>query len=234
MSDITGFPPLPFGDARLQTYTVVATAIKLTLRRDVAPILLGVATDFHRLVESLILNKCGGHNYRYIAGTTMWSRHARGIAIDLNWSKHPLGAEGTFSNEDEKVIHSILTKYSYQGKRLVRWGGDYSGRKDEMHFELDQPLAFCLAAVKALQTPRVSLAHKAGSRTLKLTTPQLRGDDVRYVQRFIGGKHAGTADGIYGPATVAGVRWYQDMRGIAVDGVVGRTTWRHMGVEAIY
>ena len=58
--------------------------------------------------------------------------------------------------------------------------------------------------------------------------------DVRYVQRFIGGKHAGTADGIYGPATVAGVRWYQDMRGIAVDGVVGRTTWRHMGVEAIY
>lgn len=229
MSDITGFSVLLEGDSRLGTFTVPGTAVKLTVRRDVSPLLIGLAADFHRLVESLILGKCGGYNHRYIAGTTTWSRHARGIAIDLNWSRHPMGAENTFSAADEKVIHNLLAKYSYQGKRLIRWGGDYSGRKDEMHFELDQPLALCLAAVKALQAPRPSGTYKLGARTLKLTHPNMRGNDVAFVQRFIGPKHAGVADGIFGENTKAGVIWYQRMRGIRADGIVGDQTWRQMG-----
>lgn len=69
-----------------------------------------------------------------------------------------------------------------------------------------------------------------GLRILYLTRPQLRGADVTFVQRFIGPAKCGAADGIYGPATERGVRWYQKMRGIGVDGIVGPATWRNMGV----
>ncbi len=79
-----------------------------------------------------------------------------------------------------------------------------------------------------------------GSRVLWLTNPVMTGDDVRFVQRWIGPRQAGAADGEYGPRTEAGVRWYQNMRNDAlrraglpllqVDGRVGRHTWAQMGV----
>jgi len=73
--------------------------------------------------------------------------------------------------------------------------------------------------------------HPAGSRELHLTAPALTGADVGYVQRWIGPAQCGRSDGVYGPNTAAGVRWYQRMRGLAVDGRVGPRTWRAMGVR---
>ncbi len=69
-----------------------------------------------------------------------------------------------------------------------------------------------------------------GQRTLKVTSPRMTGADVTFVQRWIGPERAGVADGIYGPGTAAGVRWYQQMRGIPADGEVGRVTWGQMGI----
>lgn len=76
--------------------------------------------------------------------------------------------------------------------------------------------------------PRPTPNPGAGHRVLRITQPPMRGDDIRFAQRFIGAAHCGTADGIYGPHTAAGVRWYQHMRGLSVDGVVGPQTWRSM------
>lgn len=73
---------------------------------------------------------------------------------------------------------------------------------------------------------------RPGQRTLKVTSPQMTGADVAFVQKWIGPERAGVADGIYGPGTAAGVRWYQQMRGIAVDGEVGPQTWRQMGITS--
>lgn len=55
------------------------------------------------------------------------------------------------------------------------------------------------------------------------------GNDVHFVQKYIGDKRCGVADGYFGPQTKAGVKWYQEMRGIKVDGIVGPVTWRNMG-----
>lgn len=72
--------------------------------------------------------------------------------------------------------------------------------------------------------------HQPGTRLLSLQSPQLTGDDVLFVERFVGPKRAGDPDGIFGPHVDAGVRWYQGMRGIRVDGIVGPVTWANMGV----
>jgi hypothetical protein len=55
-----------------------------------------------------------------------------------------------------------------------------------------------------------------------------RGTDVLFVQRFIGSR-AGTPDGVAGAAFTAGVRWYQEMRDLDADGIVGPKTWKAMG-----
>jgi len=73
--------------------------------------------------------------------------------------------------------------------------------------------------------------YRPGSRLLHLTDPLMLGTDVLFVQRWIGPAQCGIADGVYGPHTTAGVRWYQRMRGITVDGVCGRQTFRQMGIR---
>jgi murein L,D-transpeptidase YcbB/YkuD len=71
--------------------------------------------------------------------------------------------------------------------------------------------------------------HSPGTRTLSLTTPtHMSGPDVSYVQNFIGPRHCGAADGDFGPKTKDGVIWYQRMRGLGADGIVGPITWSNM------
>jgi hypothetical protein len=83
-------------------------------------------------------------------------------------------------------------------------------------------------------TPPPPSSHAPGSRLLVLTDPPMTGPDVKFIQEFIGPEECGPADGVYGPHTVQGVKWYQAMRGAKggdVDGKVGRWTWGQMGIE---
>src|SRR5947209_19759466 len=56
------------------------------------------------------------------------------------------------------------------------------------------------------------------------------GDAVRQLQEALKelGHDPGAVDGQFGAHTEAAVRAYQQERGIAVDGVVGPITWRHI------
>lgn len=71
-------------------------------------------------------------------------------------------------------------------------------------------------------------SYKNGSRELKAG---MKGTDVKFVQAWIGPKRMGKADGIAGPNFTTGVKWYQKMRGLSPDGVVGKRTWAAMGVK---
>lgn len=82
-----------------------------------------------------------------------------------------------------------------------------------------------------LWTPPDTGTRSPGSREL---AKGANGTDVAFVQRYIGPARCGAADGDFGPNTESGVRWYQGMRGIQVDGIVGRETWRNMGVNPTY
>lgn len=82
-------------------------------------------------------------------------------------------------------------------------------------------------------TPPPAGSHVPGTRTLRLESPNMNGDDVLYVQKFIGEAKCGKADRYYGSHTAGrnnaeGVRWYQGIRGLVQDGVVGPKTWSHL------
>lgn len=62
--------------------------------------------------------------------------------------------------------------------------------------------------------------HTPGTRTLRRGS---RGTDVALVQRFVGGGLDDT--GVFDAKTEARVRWYQKMRGLPEDGIVGPGTW---------
>lgn len=94
------------------------------------------ATWFHRHIERLNTGVWDewAYAYRSVRGSSVVSNHASGTAIDLNATLHPLGKRGTFKRARQYVrIRAKLLRWG----RVIRWGGDYSYRKDEMHFEIN-------------------------------------------------------------------------------------------------
>lgn len=116
------------------------------LAGDVEVVLNHVAERFDATVESVDPDSSWGWGYRSVrgegdssddvsataAGGSELSNHASGTSIDLNATEHPLGADDTFSDEQVAAIHAILAEVS----PVVAWGGDFTGRRDEMHFEI--------------------------------------------------------------------------------------------------
>lgn len=114
-------------------YHVDGSSTVLTMKAgDVATVLMYVANRFDDEVEPTIASQSGGYNFRVIAGSSTYSNHASGTAVDLNWIKHPQGSRGTFTSSQTATIHSIIAATN----GVVRWGGDYTGTVDEMHFEI--------------------------------------------------------------------------------------------------
>ena len=117
----------------IESFPIPNTKIKLSCAKAVAPLLVGFASEFHELIEPIDEGGLDdwGYCYREVRGsTTSLSNHSSGTAIDLNATKHPLGKAGTFPLAKVAMIQALAKKYG------LRWGGDYRGRKDEMHFEI--------------------------------------------------------------------------------------------------
>lgn len=88
-------------------------------------------------------NNTSAFNFRYVAGTTRYSNHAEGRAIDINpfqnpaiynsgkispkGSKYDLKSVGTLTPDSEIV--------KFFKNRSYRWGGDWTSLKDYQHFD---------------------------------------------------------------------------------------------------
>lgn len=68
----------------------------------------------------------GCYNFRSVRGASHLSMHAYGAAIDFDAAHNPLGAE------NGRMPMEVVAIFKAEG---WRWGGDYHGRKDPMHFE---------------------------------------------------------------------------------------------------
>lgn len=101
---------------------------------DVDVVFTYLCDRFNKEVESIRPDWSWGWAFRPIRGSSSgYSNHASATAVDLNAPAHPLGVDGTFSLEEIDRVHQILDDLD----GIVRWGQDYSGRKDGMHFEID-------------------------------------------------------------------------------------------------
>lgn len=218
----------------ISTYTVPGTAQRLPIRRgDVATVLLYVATRFHREVEPLHVGWCWGYAERNIRGSsTTLSNHASGTAIDLNAPAHPLGSSpaGNYSVAQIAAIHRILNACVIDGVRVVRWGGDYSGRKDGMHFEINTDSAHVAKLADRLRNPQPAPSPHSGysaqvAAWQKLLAIAPSGRDGLWGRNTDGRsrlmQYAVTHRNLDGVRSRASIRLTQSIVGTAVDGFWG-------------
>ena len=91
---------------------------------------------------SMEANNTSAFNYRHIAGTTIFSNHANGFAIDINPKLNPYfkgnivqpkGA--TYDTEKPGTLTSNNPVVEKFRELYWEWGGEWLDRKDYQHFE---------------------------------------------------------------------------------------------------
>lgn len=171
----------------------------------------------------------GAYEPRLIRGsTTRWSNHAFGAAIDL------AAADNAMDTGKGKMPKIVVDAFKRQG---ARWGGDYSGRTDPMHFE------FCRSASSSaeheiakehelLHKPALQPAISAGVVPIEKLQLKLgdRGPSVVLAQQLLN-KWGSLliADGEFGPLTERAVRIFQVKHDMMPDGIIGSYTWDQLG-----
>lgn len=148
LKSYNGYPASKDPDEiKIKSYPVKGTDRKLRCAESVGPLLAAFAAEFHTLIEPIDEGTFDdwGYAFRMVRGTTdKLSCHSSGTAIDLNATKHPLGKVGTFPAEKVPMIRALAKKYG------LKWGGDYKGRADEMHFEVEVNAAKAKALIESL------------------------------------------------------------------------------------
>lgn len=98
--------------------------------------------------RSMAANNTSAFNCRRVAGTSTWSEHAYGKAIDINPVQNPYVKGSTvdppagreWTNRDHQVPGMIANRdhvwhaWYYEG---WEWGGDWTTAKDYQHFSLN-------------------------------------------------------------------------------------------------
>lgn len=104
------------------------------LAGDVATIARWQLERYEATVEQLVPGLCWGFFDKKIEGSTTISNHASGTAWDINAERHPMGVAtaNTFHPRTIAACRAIVKA----SDGVLRWGGDYTGRPDAMHWEI--------------------------------------------------------------------------------------------------
>lgn len=124
---------------------VKCAGIPLRVRSEVAPlfeVLVGWLTWQRTQTKVPPLSSSGGYNKRFISNTTVWSNHAWGLAVDFNAGTNPYAFNARMDMPPGTS--------AFASKLGMRWGGDYRGKRDGMHFEFMGTPADAARLVKTL------------------------------------------------------------------------------------
>lgn len=133
---MNGWPASP--DLPLRPLVVAGVPFVPGIRDDddVATVLGYVVTEYAKRVEQLATPGCWGFAFRpNVNAPNSLSNHSSGTAVDVNAPFHPNGVRttATFTAGQIAAVHRILAEVDH----AVRWGGDFAGTPDAMHFEVN-------------------------------------------------------------------------------------------------
>jgi hypothetical protein len=110
-----------------RTTITLTNGVRLTVRSEIAELTRLIMNANIRQGYSYRQADTGAYNCRYISGTTVWSNHAWGLAIDENWQSNPF----TYPLKTDRP--------AWEQQRWQRYGFalgiNYTGKKDAMHNE---------------------------------------------------------------------------------------------------
>lgn len=141
-----GLPALQAGSRDLHTWKVPGTGRTFNMRKGSVGFLLAyVISWYNDNIRRIGLGVWDdwGHAYRPVRDSSDLSNHSSGSAVDIDATKHPLGVSGTFAFRVRykgrmRVAKWLINRFLRRTmKGTIRWGENYSGRKDGMHFEID-------------------------------------------------------------------------------------------------
>lgn len=127
-----GFTVLAAGDSRLGSFELAGRPFVVA---DFAlPAFRWWATFLHAVEPATEAGWEGGHAYRKVAGTDVWSEHAAGTAVDWNASQHPRGAS-KYAGWNSDQVRFLRWGLATPLGKMIEWGADWTS-PDPMHFEL--------------------------------------------------------------------------------------------------
>jgi Putative peptidoglycan binding domain/D-alanyl-D-alanine carboxypeptidase len=215
--------PHPHTD-HIVTVVCGANRIKLPVRTEIAPLVRHLVADLELQHGPFHQGQCWGFANRAIRGSNRPSNHSWGLAIDLDAPENPMTTDPRARHTIGSYASGVAARYGF------RWGGDYIGRKDYMHFEFMGTTASAAALVRGLGDVRRPDLPSGGLHRGS------SGELVRWLQRrlnqFAGPRGHGVlggrqlaVDGVFGEQTERVVKVFQTNRRLAADGVVGPLTW---------
>ena len=181
--------------------------LRLPLRKEIIPLVAWLITETERRGYDVRPGQTWGYACRPIRGYQVASTHSWGLAIDINAPANPMlhGRPGWAAvhaagrTDMPQWMPPLWNKYGF------RWGGDYASRQDAMHYEfMGTPadaahFTSLIAAPAPAPRPFRTFARDATDAAIYAKGGQPT--QVSDLQRLLGV----TADGIYGPKTVAAV-----------------------------
>ena len=193
--------------------------IPLNVHKEVAIIFQHLIDEInkggYRKPGSVPFSSSGGYVKRYISGTRIWSNHSWALAVDFNAATNPYKHGPLVTDFIPESIRPLARKL------MLSWGGDWSGKKDAMHFEFIGSRADAARISREITIGLVNVTPPGIDPNSPLVRRGDKGMRVTEVQGILGIDN----DGDFGPATEAAVQAFQQRNKLDPDGIVGPATW---------
>lgn len=106
---------------------VRSDGVRLPVHREIKVLVALLCDETERRGYNLVPGWCWGFACRAIRGSSSPSNHSWGLAVDLNAPTNPMTSP--LKTDMPGWMPEMWNSYGF------RWGGDYSGRRDAMHYE---------------------------------------------------------------------------------------------------